>query len=100
MPPVNSSVGRDKRTLSSFPSLKGKGGRRGWEKKKTRFAEETIDWLVSIRGGKRKTGGRAKVEKWRQWVKYLVPVFFFCPEINSPMAMVTERGGKKERCVS
>lgn len=37
------------------------------------------DRLVGIDtiGGKRKTGGRAKVEKWRQWVKYLVPVFFF-----------------------
>lgn len=77
MPPVNSSVGRDKRTLSSFPSLKGKGGEgMGKKEDEIRGGNDRLVGIDTI-GGKRKTGGRAKVEKWRQWVKYLVPVFFF-----------------------
>lgn len=100
MPPVNSSVGRDKRTLSSFPSLKGKG-EEGMGKKRRRDSrrKRSIGWYRYAEGKERRAGGR----RWRSGDNGLSIWFlfsFFCPEINSPMAMVTERGGKKERCVS
>ena len=56
MPPVNSSVGRDKRTLSSFPSLKGKG-EEGMGKKEDEIRGGN-DRLVGIDTRREKKDGR------------------------------------------